>query len=77
MDRHSDIASDEDQKELVDNMMERQQYSICNRLSSRSNSVESKRSSRKSGERKNSEKKERLHSPLAQRKRSLIKEEKV
>mgnify|MGYP000221088939 CR=1 FL=1 len=28
MNRHSDISSDEDQRELVDNLMERQCYSI-------------------------------------------------
>lgn len=48
MDRHSDIASDEDQKELVDNLMERQCYSICRRSSSHRSKSSKKSSPKKS-----------------------------
>lgn len=41
---HSDIESDEDQLELVDNLMERQQYSIERSVHSGSGSREKKKS---------------------------------
>lgn len=74
MERHSNASSDSDQKELVDNIMERQCYSICKRSISgrRSNSLNS-------GSSFSGEKKERkiAHSPVLvneKRKKSLIKE---
>lgn len=67
----SDIESDEDQRELVDNLMERQMYSISKiRSLSRSNSSESKRSISLEKE----EKKERV-SPVPKERRKSIKRE--
>lgn len=60
--RHSDIQSDEDQKELVDNLMERQCYSIIKKRMS-SESPDSQ------------EKKQRKPSIKKERKKSLIKRE--
>ncbi len=51
---HSDIESDEDQRELVDNLMERQAYSI-----EKSHSNESRGKRRKSLIKKEIEKKEK------------------
>lgn len=60
--RHSDIQSDEDQKELVDNLMERQCYSIIK-----------KRMSSESPDSGSEEKKERKPSIKKERKKSIIK----
>lgn len=60
IERNSDISSDEDQKELVDNLMERQCYSIIKRSYSGSSE---KSISKGKEEKKKSIKKINLKSP--------------